>query len=70
MSDKDQKIFKFISNYIKHPTLEVQLTLVDGEIITLQGKSFLKENDVVTTCKNKVRHIPIASINQADVYSF
>ena len=70
MSEKEQKIFKFISNYIKHPTLEMELTLNDGEIVTLKGKSFIQETEIVTTHRNQVRNIPISNVNKAEVFSF
>ena len=72
MRNKDQNKFqliKFLENYIKHPTLLVELTLKDGRKAILKHNRSIIEGSVSCLVDTTRREIPINNIRKADVFS-
>ena len=66
---KRSELIKFLQNYIKHPTLEVELTLKDGTKAILEHRQSIIKRSVVGFIDSVRKEIPLNEIRKADVFS-
>ncbi|MCS6984933.1 MAG: hypothetical protein NZM25_07410 [Leptospiraceae bacterium] len=63
--------FKLIlSRYVKHSGLEIELTLKNGEIVTISPQRKIEGDEIVQFLSNgEVRRIPLKDIRKAEIYA-
>ncbi len=64
-----EMIIKFLECYQKYPTLEMKLTLKDGETRILDKRYILKNDHLIFMNQPMSKKILIGDIQKADVYS-
>ncbi|MDH5717996.1 MAG: hypothetical protein OEZ22_10200 [Spirochaetia bacterium] len=66
-----KKFQKILKHYMKHKGLQIEVTLKNGENVTIDGNRKLSGNDIVRTDRWGIEtfRVDITDIKKADIYA-
>lgn len=71
IAPSEERLKLILSKYLKHTGLEIELTLKNGQVITVSRLRKMENNEIVHTLENgEVRRIPLKEIQKAEIYAW